>query len=532
MSGEPGILLACDTLPENPWVRDRLPAVQAALADRQHEIVDIYDFGSSEVAHRVHRTKARGFFKDHQVAELNQRFRDRILASDCRIVVLGTVDNYSHFLLPETIRELREAGRFTVGILGDDEFTFERNWPYAFLFDRVIAYVKPMVDRYNALRPGCCLYLPNSCHFPKRDFDALQISEENKKHHVALFGSVFPARLRLVEKLAEAGIPLSLFGGKGWLESPSLRPYYRGFVPSDEFDRTVRESRLILALLEDHLSGAAHMNTKIWEAVRNGQMCLTTRYNSLVTDYGLVEDQDIVFYDSVDDLTAKIRHYLAQPNDRRKIARNLFEKVKQRFDYRDLYGELFIRLEQAVENPPALLPPVETPAVTLIGNPSGQAESDGFPVWRFRRNPGWRSRVAAEFRTRVRTSHVILTGGSFRFDRCLHSWLTLGPDAPGPGVLRLRSAGANTMGHDTLLWEAATFESVVLRGSWWQRARALAAPIGFPATRSATRCDSVNPIVRWSKRAGAAIARGYRSLWKRTNPSASLKPTMRSLVEP
>lgn len=515
MNSEPGIFLACDTLPENPWARDRLPAIRSALAGRTHRIVDIYDFGSQEEAHRLHRTKARGFFTDSRVRDLNRVFRDRVLESNCEIVVLGTVDNYAHFLLPETIRELQAAGCFTVGILGDDEFTYERNWPYAFLFDRVVAYVKSMVDRYNALRPGCCLYLPNSCHFAERDFEALQVSEEAKRHDVALFGSVFPARLRLVERLADAGVPLSLFGGRGWLESSRLKPFYRGYVASADFDRTVRESRLVLALLEDHLTGAAHMNTKIWEAVRNGQMCVSSRHASLVDDYGLVEGEEIVCYDSADDLAAKVLYYLDHPQERRAIAERLFRKISTQFNYRDLYGEFFSGLIRAAGQPAMEIPAAAPAAVTLLGSPGTLAEDAGFPVWRFQRGFGWRRRAAALFDSRVNTSHVILTRGAFRYDACLHAWLGKGPAESNDGVWRLNTAGANTPGFDTLLWEKARFESDVLNGSWWQRVRAMGARTAFPATRPATRRAPESSIARWCQSIWGGVTRGYRAIWER-----------------
>lgn len=439
---DPGILLACDTLPENPWARDRLPAIRSALAGRRHEIMDIYAFDSPEEAHHLHRTKAQGAFPDSRVGELNRRFSDRVLASGCRIVVLGTVDNYAQFLLPATIRVLQEKGCFMVGILGDDEFTFANNWPYAFLFDRVVAYVKAMVDRYNALRPGCCLYLPASCHFAEPDFDRLQVAEESKKHDVALFGSVFPARLRLVESLVAAGVPLSLFGGKGWLESPRLRPSYRGYVASEDFDRTLRESRVVLALLEDHLTGAVHMNTKIWEAVRNGQFCVATRHPTLSRDYGLVENEDIVFYDTADELATKILHYLSRPDERRRIARNLFNKIRDRFDYTVLYRRLFDELIAAEAAPRMASMVGDVPYVTLLGNPAAEDEMAGFPVWRFDRRIGWRRRVAMEFGNRVTTPYVILAGGAFRYDPVLSTWLVQasprlvpgfgGCDRPGP----------------------------------------------------------------------------------------------------
>lgn len=515
MNGDPGILLACDTLPENPWARDRLPAIQAALAGRRHQIVDIYDFGSTADAHRLHRTRARGFFEAHRLGELNRIFRDRVLASGCRVVVLGTVDNYAHFLLPATIRELQAAGCFVTGILGDDEFNFDRNWPYAFLFDRVVAYVQPMVDRYNALRPGSCLYLPNSCHFSTKDFDSLQLPEEHKRHDVALFGSAFPARRKLVERLAAAGVPLSLFGGRGWLESPQLASAYRGFVASADFDRTVRESRIVLAPLEDHLTGALHMNTKIWEAVRNGQMCVTSRYAPLVEHYGLVENEDIVFYDTAENLAAKLRHYLARPAERRRLAENLFRKIAARFDYLGLYRGLFSTLEQAAAESRVTDAAAGPARVTLLGAPNAADEAAGFPVWRFPRQPGWRRRIAAEFRTRVATSHVILTRGQFRYDVALQACLAARPAGVADGVGRLLSAGASTLGPDTLLWDAATFEAVMLRGSWWQRVQARAAPVIFPAFWLAARPDPASFPARWGRRGGAVLARCYRALWQR-----------------
>lgn len=515
MNRDPGILLACDTLPENPWARDRLPAIRAALAGRRHQIVDIYDFGSTAAAHHLHRTRAKGFFEAHRLGELNRIFRDRVLASGCRILVLGTVDNYAQFVLPATIRELQAAGCFVVGILGDDEFNFERNWPYVFLFDRVVAYVRPMVDRYHALRPGCCLYLPNSCHFAEREFAALQLPEEQKRHDVALFGSAFPARRELVERLAAAGVPLSLFGGRGWLDSPRLAASYRGFVASEDFDRTVRESRIVLAPLEDHLTGALHMNTKIWEAVRNGQMCVTSRYAPLVEHYGLVEDEDIVFYDTAEDLAAKLQHHLAHPAERRRIAENLFRKVAERFDYVTLYRDLFSRLDQAATEP-RVIEPASVPArVTLLGAPDVADESAGFPVWRFPRSLGWRRRVTEEFSTKVKTSHVILTRGAFRYAEALPACLAARPAGVEGGVGRLQSAGASMLGSDTLLWEAGAFAAVMLRGSWWQRMKARAASVVFPAVWLAAAPDPKSRLAGWCRRCGAIIARGYRALWQR-----------------
>jgi len=509
MSQRSGIFLACDTLPQNPWSRDRIPAIRKALHGRRHEIVDIYDFGSVAQAHYGHRVRARDFFRERDLDTFNRIFIERILHSGCRIAVVGTVDNFGHFLLPETLRTLRREGVFTVGILGDDEFNFQHHWPWVFMFDRVVAYVKSMVSRYDALRPGSCLFLPNSCYFTERNFELLQMLESDKKHNVALFGSVFPARLRLVEKLANAGVPLSLFGSKGWLKSDILAPYYRGFVESESFDDTVRESRVVLALLEDHITGAPHMNTKIWEAVRNGQVCVATRYEPLVRDYGLVEGEDILFYDSAEDLAGKALHLLRHPDDRKRMAKRLFTKILTRFDYADLYEALFARIEAESQTDRGTRLRGSSAAVTLLGAPTVEDERSGFPVWRFSCTPGWKNRIAAEMGERVKTPYVIFTSGRFRYDSSLHDVLNCAPSLSN-GVARLRSSGDNTVGWDTILWQTEKFVQVFLRGSLRQRIQARSVAIGFIQTILANRVRFKNRKSSFWTRTDAWVARAGR----------------------
>jgi hypothetical protein len=515
MSGRDGIFLACDTLPENPWSRDRLPAIRAALAGRRHEIVDIYDFGSEEQAHRLHRARGRGFFDPARLESLNRSLVERALNSNCRIVIFGTVDNYAHFLLPATVRRLQEAGCLVVGILGDDEFNFPHNWPQVFLMDRTIAYVRAAVDAYNALRPGSCLHFPSSCHFDGTDFEALQVREEDKLHNVALFGSVFPARLRVVSALAAAGLPLDLFGGRGWSRIRPLARHYRGFVRSADFDLTVRRSRVVLALLEDHLTGDAHMNTKIWEAVRNGQFCIATQYPPLVDDYGLEEGRDIVVYDSLRDLVEKTRHYLAHPEERREIAERLFRKIRERFAYETLYAGLFDALEGIRGGDGACVGPEVVPTVTLLGEADPENAAGGFPVWRFPLRGRWRRAVAELWPERVRTSHVILARPGYRYDRCLHA--LAGAMDGERDVVRLRCGGAAGADSATLLWRADAFRRRVLRGGGL---RALVSGAALVAFASAIPVDrEAGPSARaWWDSGVETLVRAGR--WARTRIEA------------
>ncbi len=499
MSERSGILLACDTLPENPWARDRLPAIREALAGIDHEVIDIYDFGTGEAAaHALHRSKARGFFTGDKLIELNERFRERVLASGRRVIVLGTVDNFVQYLFPETVRAWQAAGCFVVGILGDDEFNFERNWPYTQLFDRTVAYVKRMVDRYDHLRPGRCDYLPNSCHFATTDFEALQVAEAEKEHDVALFGSVFPARRPLAEALVAAGVPVSLFGGMGWSRIPSLAGSYRGFLPSEDFDATVRRSRIVLASMEDHLTGALHMNTKVWEAVRNGQMCLATRHPALAEDYGLVEGEHIATYANPTELVEKARRYLADPAERMRLARNLFEHVRLNFSYARWYRKLFEQwLRQAEDSEVPLTTKDLLPQVTLVGDEAGLTMPPGYVV---------RPRTDARS---VETPFVLEAKGDFAYDPLLPALLAARPDvAAARGVGRLRVKGCVSLSSQLVLWRREAWLRSCSPGGLGRRmAGRIAAPPLFFLPLAKRRHEAAVPPRWWQRWARRWLSR-------------------------
>ena len=96
-----------------------------------------------------------------------------------------------------------------------------------------------------------------------------------------------------------------------------------------------------MSLLEDHLTGELHMNTKIWDAVKYGQFTIITYYKPLMEDYGLEEGKELVMYKSIEDLVEKVNFYLNNSQDRINMARNLYDKIYANFNYEDLYREIF-----------------------------------------------------------------------------------------------------------------------------------------------------------------------------------------------
>jgi len=469
---KPRFLLACDTLPTNPWERDRLPAIRKAFRQRPFDIFDIYEFNSRKEAHQIHRQKGELYFDENDLDELNKKFFERVSSYGCNILILGTIDNYARYLYPETIARLQKDGIFVVGILGDDEFNWKRNQLYIPMFDKVVAYVQKCVDYYNTINDDCCLYLPNSCYFSEPDFNRLQIGEEKKQHDVTLLGAPFGIRPVLVEALINADIKVSLFGSPKWKEFDKFKDFYHGYVPSDQFDLVVRASKIILTPLEDHLTGALHMNTKIWEAVRNGQMCITTRYKPLIENYEFIENTEIVMYDSVEDLVDKVRHYLSNQDDRIRIAKNLFQRVKADFDYVDLYNKLFQKLEQAYthKRQTSNLSIMSTnPLISIVDHSRAGELHEGFLVVRLSRSRGSLQNFREKYDELIKTPYVILTYGGFEYSSHLNLLVNLFPDEFDDGMVDLLTVKStpqdlvsNISDMNAVLWEKDAFYSQFL----------------------------------------------------------------------
>ena len=334
------ILLACDTNKTRPWFRDRIPSIEAAFKkiDYSCEIIDIYGLLGRHKYMPTHIKLRNKFFQSADLISVNKNFEAEIIRRKPKILILGTADNYREFLIPQTIRNIRDSGIKVVGILGDDEFNCPQ---YRFLlgwFDLFVAYVKPCLEYYEKFNLSKGYYFPNSCYLRNKKFDE---HPQKTKYDVVLIGAPIANRPEMVEGLINSGINLAIYGSPKWEKYSFTNGSYYGFVDTNEFDIVLSNSKIVLAFLEDHITGALHMNTKIWEAVRVGRLPITTYYDRLVEDYELVDGINIVLYKDQQELIDKVNYYVGNSKERLKIAKALYEKVESSFEYSTMYQNLF-----------------------------------------------------------------------------------------------------------------------------------------------------------------------------------------------
>jgi spore maturation protein CgeB len=280
-----------------------------ALADLGHEVQLFESF--DRVAYR-------------DFADLNRQFLARIevLQPD---LVLAVLMHYE--LWTETLDLVRSRCRALVVNWGTDD-----SWKYQ-QFARLVA---PHVDLWlttsddalaQAARDGLRNVVLTQWAANARAF-AEPLPASACRHRVTFVGSAYGNRQRWIEALAQRGIDVECFG-HGWP---------RGAVAATEIPRIVRESVVSLNFGDSglHLRGlrpyrSRQIKARVFEVPGAGGFLLTEDADRLADYYA--PGREIEVFGAIDDLERKIRHYLAHPDERDRIARAGHARTRREHTY-------------------------------------------------------------------------------------------------------------------------------------------------------------------------------------------------------
>jgi hypothetical protein len=162
-----------------------------------------------------------------------------------------------------------------------------------------------------------------------RDPGALDPAErERLGGPVGFIGHWEPVTERRILHLVRGGVPVKVYGG-GW-EAAAAGPELKGvaqyrLVVGDEYARTIVSFDVNLGIVSKW--NRNHTASRTFQIPALGAFLLHER-NELVAKY-FREGEEAEFFDSDDELLEKCRHYLAHPDERRRVAeagrRRVFE---------------------------------------------------------------------------------------------------------------------------------------------------------------------------------------------------------------
>ena len=223
---------------------------------------------------------------------LDERAQRRVaraaLDAGCEIVI-----NLEQGLMPEVVHELRRGGARVALWFPDALLNMGRQFMLLAPYDAVFVKEPHLVDRLRAVLGLPMFYLPEACnprwHRP--------LTTPGTQAHLVIAGNMYPSRIKLLERLLAAGIPLKLYGARfpRWIGRTPLRAVHEGrCVFGEEKAHIYRSAAAVLNTL--HPAEIYGVNARLFEAAGCGAAVLT-EYRPALPDLFSVGDEVLAFRD-------------------------------------------------------------------------------------------------------------------------------------------------------------------------------------------------------------------------------------------
>lgn len=218
-------------------------------------------------------------------------------------------------LTPATVDALGEVARPLCFWYPDAVSNLGRQAMFHARYDAVFFKEPRLVGPARDIAGYPAHYLPEACN-PR--WHRVPSPDVDHEPHLAVLGNYYPYRVRLLERLHRAGIPMRLYGNPlpRWMPSPALAPLHTGrYVTGAEKAHVVRGAAAVLNPL--HPAEIDGLNNRLFEATACGACVLSEHRAELANHYGVGEE--VLSFTSFDELVDQARWCIANPGDARRI---------------------------------------------------------------------------------------------------------------------------------------------------------------------------------------------------------------------
>lgn len=211
-------------------------------------------------------------------------------------------------IMPEIVRQLRRNGIKVALWFPDALSNMGRQLMLLSPYDAIFLKDPYLVKRLGAVLDLPLFYLPEACN-PRRH---RPLGTAGTEPYLVLAGSMYPSRMRLLERLLEHGIPLRLYGGRfpRWAGNTPLREVHAGrCVFGEDKARVYRSAAGVLNNL--HPAEIEGVNARLFEAAGCGAAVLT-EFRPVLPDLFAI-GEEVLAYRDFDELLAEATRLLRDP---------------------------------------------------------------------------------------------------------------------------------------------------------------------------------------------------------------------------
>jgi len=186
-------------------------------------------------------------------------------------------------------------------------------------------------------------------HFVRKMYDSRVYPprpsiEQHKEYDIAICGTAYDrpkpfSRKSIAFHCLSKKYSLALCGknwgkeGVGYISGdPKLAKLTMGKLPQRMLPAIYGKSRINIGTLLVDYSG--YLGARPFEVLGTNNFFMLGNVNQDVRDI-FIDGEDMVYFESLEDLYEKIEYYIGKPEERDRIARNAFLKTKRNFTYRD-----------------------------------------------------------------------------------------------------------------------------------------------------------------------------------------------------
>lgn len=231
----------------------------------------------------------------------------RALVRKAETYVLDLIICVQSVLLPEIVHQLSTRRTKVVLWFPDSVANLGRGLMFIAPYSAIFLKEPLLVRRARATLDLPAHYLPEACNPSWHRPEGQACSNPS----IVVVGNMYPSRVRLLEMLAQRGLPLQLFGSgfPRWLAT-DLRRFHTGrHVTRNEKARVFREAGLVLNNV--HPAEFEGVNCRLFEATGCGGAVLTEHRAELSRMFDT--DREVLSFSAFDDLVEKAEFLLRDP---------------------------------------------------------------------------------------------------------------------------------------------------------------------------------------------------------------------------
>ena len=258
-----------------------------ALCRMGHAVTQL---GPAHPSHRDRRVRNIAMLARMAFPSLDTKTQLRIaqtaIHEDCELVI-----NVDPRIMPEVISRMRREGMRTACWFTDTVSHLGRQLILLAPYDMLFFSEPHLVDNMRTKIGLPAYHLPEACN-PRWQ---RPIGLAGTEAHLIVPGSMYPYRVRIVERLMSKGIPIKIYGVgvPGWIGNTPARAAYTGrYVSREERSRIYRSAAGVLNTM--HPAEISGLNGRLFQAASSGAAVLS-EFRPTLSDAFAIGDEVLAF---------------------------------------------------------------------------------------------------------------------------------------------------------------------------------------------------------------------------------------------